>query len=72
MTEDRRTECGIGNYWNGEFGLRPVGGIGAYAPEGMRNRKKRQRTLTWGRGNTFAKGIELRANNGLAEMTKNH
>jgi len=26
--------------WNSEWGLRPVGAIGAYAPEGMRKEKQ--------------------------------
>ena len=41
MIENRwqKTEVRIRKW---EFGLRPVGGIGAYAPEGMQKWKKRR------------------------------
>jgi hypothetical protein len=42
-----------------ECGLRPVGGIGAYAPEGMRKKRKAKRKGNYAKcGEHGAKGIE--------------
>jgi hypothetical protein len=32
-------------FWNAEFGLRPVGAIGAYAPEGRWKREHRAKGM---------------------------